>query len=154
MKKGDIILVQGKIDPIAFLIRKSLKTAYNHVGIFIDSKNILEVGGRRTRIVPSSKYRHNSRYKYKIVRITGLSKDKIDKVIDYIIQVNEKNYFKWLSACFMVFFDSKKELPRRTCSGLIAEGLSKVGFYFNKHKNPHHITPKDISNSKRWKRII
>ena len=154
IKRGDIILVKGTLDPVAFLIRRCLNTAYNHVGIFIDSKNILEVGGRRTRIVPSSKYRNNATYKYKILRIRHLSADKINTAIDYMIEINESNYFKWLKACFMVFFNSSKQLPRRTCSGLIADGLSQVNFYFNKYQDPLKITPKNINDSKKLRRII
>ena len=52
----------------------------------------------------------------------------------------------------MVLFKSKKQLPRPTCSGFIAEELAKVKWYFN-GKKPSLITPQNIVNSKKVKGI-
>ncbi len=49
----------------------------------------------------------------------------------------------------MILLKYQGKQPRDSCSGLIAECLSRVGFYFDKRKNPQNITPADIEKSKR-----
>ena len=154
MKKGDILIIHYKFDPFASLIRLATKSYWNHVAICIDSENIVEVRGRRVVVSSTKRYIHRERwYDCKVVSVRGLRPDNVKKVISYLIDVNEKGYFKWVKACFMAFFNSDKELPRRTCSGLIAEALASVDIYFIKGKDPSKITPADISRSTKTKRV-
>lgn len=153
MRKGNIILVHARFDPVGRLIQWFTGSYFNHVGIFTDNGHILEVRGRSIVISPARKYVYNKLYECKIVKIRGLTPDQIKKAIDYMIDITEEGYFKWVRACFMAFFNSKKELPRRTCSGLIAEALGKEGFYFRKDKTPDKITPGDIAKSGKTKNV-
>ena len=154
MKKGDIILVHSRFDPVAWLIRKATHSYWNHVAICIDNNNLLEVRGRCISISSCRKYIYNDKfYDYKIVRLKNISTKNIRKAVDYMIEINEKGYFKWLRACLMSFFDSKRVFPRRTCSGLIAEAFHTVGFDFRRDKLPHKITPADIDNNSKTMNI-
>jgi len=153
MKKGDLILVHGKYDIVSSIIRLFTHSYWNHVGIFVDKNHILEVRGRQIVISPLTRYAYNKRYDCKIVRIRGLQSDKIKKAIDYMIDITEKGYFKWVWACILAFFNSTAYLPRRTCSGLIAEAFASIDFYFRKDKHPNMITPADISKSGKTKNI-
>ena len=153
MTKGNIILIHSKWDPIGALIQLFTRSYWHHVGIFTDNGHILEARGRSIVISPARKYIYNKLYDYKIVKIKGLTPNDIKKAVNYMVAVSEKGYLKWIKACFMAFFDSKKEFPRRTCSGLIADGFSKVGFYFKKDKTPDRVTPGDIAKSSKVKNV-
>ncbi len=153
MTKGNIILIHSRFDPIGALIQLFTRSYWHHVGIFIDNERILEVKGKSIVITHSRKYIYNKLYECKIVLAKNLKPTQIKKAIAYMLTIAETGYFKWVRACIMAAFDSKKELPRRTCSGLIAEGFAEIGFYFRKDKQPCCITPADISESNKVKNI-
>jgi len=154
MRKGDLILVHRKFDFVSWVIRKMTKSYWNHVAICIDSNHVLEVRGHRIQASPIRKYIYNERvYECKVVRCKRLQPNDIKKAISYMIDKQEKGYFKWLIACIMTFLNLKKELPRHTCSGLIAEAFETVGFYFKKSVKSSRITPSDIAKSRGVKYI-
>lgn len=153
MHKGDLILVHGRYDAVSWLIRLFTKSYWNHVGIFVDQKHILEVRGRRIALSPLNRYAYNKKFDCKIVTIRGLKPVQIKKAIDYMIEITEKGYFKWVWSCVLAFFNSSHELPRRTCSGLIAEAFASVDFYFRKDKHPSMVTPADIAKSGKTKNV-
>ena len=154
MRKGDLILVHHKNDVVSWLIRKTTKSYWNHVAICVDNDHVLEVRGHRIQVSPIRRYVYNDKvYECKVVRCKRLQPNDIKKAISYMIVMQEEGYFKWLIACVMTFLNLKKELPRHTCSGLIAEAFETVGFYFKKSIKSSRITPSDIAKSRGVKYI-
>ena len=154
MRKGDLLLIHHKNDVVSWIIRKATGSYWNHVAICIDSNHVLEVRGHRIQASPIRKYIYNERvYECKVVRCKRLQPNDIKKAISYMIDKQEKGYFKWLIACIMTFLNLKKELPRHTCSGLIAEAFETVDFYFKKSVKSSRITPSDIAKSRGVKYI-
>ena len=154
MKKGDILLIHYRFDPFASLIRFATKSYWNHVAICIDNDHVLEVRGHRIQVSPIRRYVYNDKiYKCKVVRCKRLNPNGVKKAISYMIDMQEEGYLKWAIACIMTFLNLKKELPRHTCSGLIAEAFETVGFYFKKSVKSSRITPSNIAKSRGVKYI-
>jgi uncharacterized protein YycO len=155
MRRGDILLVKAKMDPVGWIIRRFTHSKWNHCAWFLDKDNIIEARGRGIIISSASRYIHNKAFKYKIVRLQNISSTDLKKAMNWAIEKQEhSNWFKWLWCIILIFFDQNKPLPRQTCSGLIAESLAKVDFYFKQGKNPCRITPEDINNSKKTYKIL
>ena len=150
MKKGDLLLVKFKFDFIGWIIRKTLHCEYNHIGWILDKDYMIEAIGRGVRINLIKKYSNKLLYKTKILRLKNITDFELEQAINCaLIKVGKKNYFKLLIAYFMILIKYQGKQPRCSCAGLIAECLSKVGFYFNKRKHPQNITPVDIEKSKK-----
>lgn len=145
MKKGTIILVRYKYDPIGFLIRILIKSRWNHAVWCINNQCILEAKGGGIYLVPFTKFKNNRLFEYKILNIT-ISNKKLDRALDFAYKKvgTKHNYFKFLLALWTNYL-TKKPLKILTCSGLIATALSKVEYYFRKDKHPSKITPEDIN---------
>ena len=59
--------------------------------------------------------------------------------------VGKNNFFIRAWVFILIGLGIKKEnLPVKTCSGLIAEGLYKVGIIINPDKHPLYVTPEEI----------
>ena len=154
MRKGDLLLIHHKNDVVSWIIRKATGSYWNHVAICIDSNHVLEVRGHRIQVSPIRKYVYNNKvYECKVVRCKRLNPNGVKKAISYMIDMQEEGYLKWAIACIMTFLNLKKELPRHTCSGLIAEAFETVGFYFKKSVKSSRITPSDIAKSRGVKYI-
>ena len=149
MRRGYILLVAYKNDPIGFVIRRVTKGKWNHVVWALNEYSIIEVKRNGVLISPVTKYLDKRYFRYKLVRIKKIEKKKLDRAINYALRKKCKlNYLKLLVSFLMVLFKSKKQLLRPTCSGFIAEELAKVNWYFNS-KKPSLITPQNIANSKK-----
>lgn len=149
MKKGDILLVHYRFDPIGYIIRKATKSEWNHVAWAISSKRLIQACRKGIITVPLSKYLNKTLYRVKLLRIDNISQKKLDRAIKLTINMKSKgNYFKLLLSFVFVFRQESKKILRTTCSGLIAYCLSIVEWYFNKRKSPLLITPEDINCSK------
>lgn len=154
MKPGDILLVKFKFDIVGWLIRRATKSQWNHVALAINDSFIIEGKGRGIIKTSSLKYIWNPLYKTKAIRVKGLKKPQIKKVVNYAkSQVGKSNYFKWLICIILLVFKYKKPLPRTTCSGLIAEAFNIIGFKFRGDKQPYEISPADIANAKGMKNV-
>ena len=150
MKKGDLLLVKFRFDPIGWIIRKATNCNYNHIAWILNKDYIIETRGRGIRINPIQRYNNKFLYKTKVLKLKGITQFKLKKALSYaLINVSKGNYFKLLITYFMIFCKYQGKQPRYSCSGLIAECLSKVNFYFNKRKKPQNITPADIEKSNR-----
>lgn len=136
MKKGDLLLVRYKFDPIGWLIRRTLHCKYNHIAWILNENYIIEIKSKGIRINSIQKYKNKLLYETKILKILEITPSQLNKAFDYaLIRTDKGNYFKLLLTYFMVYFRYQGEQPRLSCSGFIAECLSKVNFYFNKRKN-------------------
>ena len=153
MRRGDILLVKYKYDPIGWLIRRATHGKWNHVAWILNEYLIIEVKRNGIIISPITRYLDKRYFEYKLVRIKRIEKKKLNEAINYALKRRYKlNYFKLWVSFLMVLFKSKKELPRPTCSGFIGESLAKVNWYFN-GKKPSLITPQNIANSKKVKAV-
>ena len=148
MRRGDIILVNYRFDPISWYIKRITHSQFNHVAFVIDNERVVE--GRGNGIVISSikKYENKFLFKMKVVKLK-LDYKKLNKAVDYaIIQAGkESNYFKFLYALLSLKHHYFIKPSHKTCSGMIAEVLDIVGFRFRNDKKPLQITPEDINSS-------
>lgn len=151
MKKGDILLISNRFDFIGYLIRKVIKSEWNHVAWAINDTHLIEVIGRGIIICPLTKY-INKRYRIKLVRIVGLKEEPLNQALHFALGCLRKySYWNWVKTFTLLVFGYKGKLPRMVCSGLIALALSKIGWYFRKDINPLKITPADISQTKKMR---
>jgi len=147
-RKGDLLLIGYRFDPIGWLIQKVTKSKFNHVAWILNQTQILESGRYGVRINPINKYSNKFFYRHTIIRITNISKKKIDKALRIaLVSTKRGNYLKQLWTFVLLIFKYEGILPRPTCSGLIAQALHKVGFKF-KTKRASRITPEDMYESK------
>lgn len=150
MNKGDLLLVKFKFDILGYIIRKVIKCEYNHVAWLINKNYLLEVARQGIIIREVSKYNNKFLYTTKILKLKNITPLKLTKAINYAIdKEGRKNPFKLWLTYIMILLKYQEKPFRYSCSGLIAECLSKIGFYFDKRKKPQNITPIDIIKSKR-----
>lgn len=148
MKKGDILLVRSKLDPVAWLIRKVTKSHWNHVAWAVDTHFLIEARGRAIDKCSIKKYL-NWRYEVKLIRLKKVTKDQFKEGIEYVSQFQGKRkYLSYLKTILrMMFMEDDSRFGVLTCSGLIARGLEEAGYFFlpSHSNNPYLITPEDIS---------
>jgi len=151
MKKGDLLLIHSRFDPLAWLIRKITKSYWNHVAWAIDHHYLLEARATAIKVCPITKYL-NWKYKVKLIRLKSITKKQLKEAIEYASQFKRKRtYFKYLKIISKIFFYGQDTpLHGFTCSNLIARGLEKEGYYFipSHKKSPYLVTPDDISKAK------
>ena len=153
MRKGDILLVKYIYDPIGWLIRRATHGKWNHVAWALNEYIIVEAKRKGILVSPVTKYLDKRYFKYKLIRIKDINEKKLDRAVTYALKRKRKySYLKLWISFLMVLFKSDKSLPRPTCSGLIAESLAKVNWYFSS-KKPSLITPQNMANSKNVKGI-
>lgn len=153
IKKGDIFVIHYRFDPIASLIRYFLKCEYNHCAWVYSEKYLIENKRNGVLLSPIKKYLNKKSCYFKVVRL-NLSEEKINFVLESALKEKKKqSYWKFLISFLLIGIGWEGKLPRPTCSGFIAEQLSRVNFYFNHYKEPHLITPKDILNSTEVKNV-
>jgi len=154
IKKGDILLIRNWIVPLSWIISWFTYSKWTHVAWIYDNKYLLESRSSGIIKTPIKKYLNKRIYKVKLLRLKGIKKEKIKQAIKFAIELKYKrNYFKFLWTLILIAFDYARRRPIMSCSGMIANCLSQVGFYFKKYKNPLLITPADIDNSKRPKNV-
>ncbi|HEY0087676.1 MAG TPA: hypothetical protein VGB37_02465 [Candidatus Lokiarchaeia archaeon] len=147
-QKGDILLVSSRIDPLAKIIQIGTCSKWNHVAWIYSETFIVEINRKGIYLCPIKKYYNRFLFDIKIVRPKNLSRVEVEVAECLLLKHECKTlYSKLLIAFILVAFQFKKQLPRPTCSGLIAEILAHLGFKF-KNKLNHLITPKDINDSK------
>jgi hypothetical protein len=148
IKRGNILLIKHRLDPLGWLIRHYTHSQFNHVAWIIDSANLIESGRYGIAIHPISKYNNSFLYMTKLIRLKNITSKRLNKAIKLISYFDKKpNYLKQLLTFLLLLLKYEGLLPKSTCSGLIAQALHKVGFTFN-NKKPSRITPEDINQSK------
>ena len=153
MKRGDILLIQYRFDPIGWIIRYFTHCQWNHVAWFTNDKELIELKARGKRKTPLSHYLNKWLYKCKVVRLS-LNKRKLEKALERA----ERTQFSYPYSSSIINFILIKlqitdDLPRLSCSGFIAYYLAQgASFYFN-GKNTWFVTPKDIESSKKVKDV-
>ena len=150
MKSGDILFVHYRFDPVGWLIRRAINCKYNHVAWILNKSTLIEAKGGGITLNPINKFSNKLFYKTKLMRIKDISTLDLNVSLYFaLIRCQKTNRFKIFITFLLIFLGYKGKYPRPTCSGIIAESLSQVGFYFNKRKKPKNITPKDILKSRR-----
>jgi len=149
IKKGDILLVSNLLDPISWMIKGFTHNKWSHTTWVLNDKQILESRTSGVIVTPIKKYLNGKFYKTKLVRLKGIRKEKIDKAMKIGLKYERgRTYFQFIWTLILIGFGYARRSPIMSCSGLIANCLSQVGFYFKKYKNPLLITPADIDKSK------
>ncbi len=150
MKKGDILLVHHKLDPVAWLIRKVTKSHWNHVAWAIDSHFLIEARGCAIDTCSIKKYL-NWKYNVKLIRLKKVTKEQFKEAIRYISQFKGKrSYYGYIKTILkMLCFKNDAFIRNITCSGLISKGLDMGGYNFipPHRKKPNLITPEDIAQA-------
>ena len=151
MQLGDLLLVQFRLDPVGFLIRKITKCNYNHIVWIINDEEMIEVKGRGTLISNAKKYQNKFFYKTKLLRVKDINtKVLYDCIMDYALRLTVRgSYIKLWITYIRILLNKPLPHPRLTCSGFIALCLSFIGFRFIENKSPENITPFDIEKSKK-----
>jgi len=150
MRRGDIILVDYRWDPISWYIKKFTNSQWNHTAFIIDNKSVIEARGKGIMISPIKRYQNKLFFKMKVVR-PKLNYKKLTKAVDCAVMQagNKSSYLKFLYSLFSLKHNYFTTPRHKTCSGMIAETLYVVGFRFRNDKHPLQITPEDISSSRR-----
>ena len=152
MKAGDILLVKTKYEPISWIIRKVTKSNYNHVCIAFNNKLLINIRAKGMEITPLKKYKNNLIYEYKLLRMKGITKEEINKLLANLMLKNfKRSYLTWLIKG--IEFVIMKKTFKNTCSGLIAQAFQSVGYYFRLDKEPYEITPEDINKRRLMKEV-
>ena len=146
MKKGDILLINYKFDPIAYLIKLVTKSKWNHVAWALNEFMLIEVTGKGIKINPISKYLHSPLYNLKLIRLKDLSKSKIKKVSKRLLAQRGKiHYWKFFLSYFLVGFGLKPLV--KNCSNFIFFEMRKEGYSIGK-RNQKFINPEDFNSYK------
>ena len=150
IKKGDILLVKYKYDPIGMIACWKCKCYYNHVAWAINNTQVVEVRRHGIIINPINRFYNKNWYNIKWVRIKNYNKEIMKKAVhDALKLVGVKyTFLKLFKSMLRVGFTKKKNINPKTCSGMIAECLAKYNVYFRHDKHPLRITPGDIENSR------
>jgi len=153
MRRGDILLMNYKFDPIGYYIKRITHSQWNHVAFAIDNKRVVESRGNKITISNIKTRTNKFLYKTKLVR-PKLKDRQLSKAVDYaVMQVGDGNYFKFLYTLFLLKLKVTNNPPHKPCSGFIAEVLDVVGFRFCNHKKPLLITPEDIASSEKVQNV-
>ena len=151
-KRGDILLISAKFDPISWLIMLGTHSKISHTVWIIDKKWCLESVGTGIKKSPLSKYlskKGRFLYKHRLYRLKHANKDKISQAIRYGLKLRKtRSYRVFLWSLLMIGLGRRTDKCHFSCSGFVSYCHSKVGIYFNKTKDPLDVVPGDIARSK------
>ena len=145
MKQGDILLLFNKYDPLAWLICYLSKGKYNHVLWAINDHEVIESIGKGIVINPLKKYK-TWRYDLKLIRLKGLSQEKIKHITKRLIKRQFKDFYPKYLLDFIIMI-MRRKTHRTTCSNLVSYELIKEGYTIAK-KNFRFIVPEDFNTFK------
>lgn len=146
MKKGDILLIRYKFDPIGWLIQLVTKSKWNHVAWALNEFMLIEASGDGIKITPVSKYFKPLYYNIKLIRFKDLSKSKINKISRKLLKQRCRySRLKSLPSYFLVWFGFKPFV--KNCSNFIYFELRKEGHSLGK-RNQKFINPEDFNSYK------
>lgn len=142
MKQGDILLLYHRIDPFAWILRWLTKGRYNHIAWAINDHEIIECVGKGIVITSLEKFL-TWRWDLKLIRLKGLSKEKIKRITKRLINKQCKyNYIDYLINFIIMIL--RRRTHRTTCSNLVSYELIKENYYVTK-KNFKIIVPEDFN---------
>jgi len=155
VKKGDIVLVRYKFDPVGVLICAKCHSWYNHVAWAINSTQVIEVRGKGVVINPINRFYNKILYDSKVVRIKNVKYEDVKKAVDEALKLHgtSHSYRKLFKSMLKIGFTKSKNIEPSTCSGMIAKCLEKYGIYFRKDISASRITPGDIEHSRRIENV-
>ncbi len=145
MRRGDLLFINYRLDPIGYLIRYFTHSKWNHVAMFVSNEEIIEAKRGGIFVNNCNKYVNKVFYKYEIVpsiRVSSLGKNIVAK--EALTQQGKMSQFKWAVTFAMLLFKINKKTPRLSCSGFIASVFSRIGVCFAYGTDIYKITPEDI----------
>lgn len=142
MRKGDVVLLHHKLDPLAWLICWLAKSEFNHVAWAINDKEIIESVGKGIIVTPISKYL-NWRWNVKILRLKNLSRKQINRITERMLEKRCRYFYLeyLLSFALMIL---RRKTHRTTCSNFVSYELRKENLYIKK-RNYEFIVPEDFN---------
>ena len=159
MNIGDILAVHHNTF-IGRKIRKIIKGNYNHVGIFVTNRKIVEACFNGVIISDISKFEKGKcrgKLDFDIFGVHGLSNNKKLQIVKFSLnQIGKKYDFpQFLSQLFFYIFNinRKKCEPieysnKFICSELVAEAFDYANISLTDKVDVDNINPMDIINSK------
>src|SRR4030042_2656840 len=157
-RKGDILLICN-YNPISKYIRWLTKGRYNHVGIFVDSENVVESKYRGVELTPFQVFKDDQDVRkiseHKVVRVKNITTKQIEEVVNWTRERIGDCYDYWQLITlwfFLILKTARKIEPidvrfRWLCSELVAEAFYQADINFNVNIDPDNITPADIEDS-------
>ena len=142
MKQGDILLIYHKIDPFAWILQWLTKGRYNHVSWAINNHEIIECVGKGIIVTPLNKFM-SWRWDLKLIRLKGLSKEKIKRITKRLLKKQCHYNYIWYLTNFIIMI-LRRKTHRITCSNLVSYELIKEGYYIAK-KHYKVIVPEDFN---------
>lgn len=155
MKPYDILLIQHTLCPIAWLIRLTTKSEWNHVALVLNETQLIHMKATGLAITPLKQYLNKLLYKTKLLRLKRPYKDRIPYLTGITRKVVSKQkrytYFNFLKSGILLFLG--KKIERETCSSFVAKIYSKIDICFNLKKELSQILPEDINQCKLFRKI-
>lgn len=157
MKEGYLIFIRN-YSWFGNRIRQLTNCEYNHVGIFIDERNIIEarfVGVEKTPLDKFLGLVIERKLDFDIYKFKNISERQLGIMLRFIKkEVGRKyDFIQMLNLGLFLFFGVKRDLEpidnskKWFCSELIAEGAYEAGIRFHENIDPDNITPADMLNS-------
>lgn len=147
MRRGDIILFYYKYDPVAWLIRLTTRSNWNHIGVALHGTVIIDLRATQKRTAHIKVFLHSSIYKMKLLRIKNLTKEAQEAVINTINNEPKKRiYYKMLVKFLFMLFHIPSDICNN-CAEVIARPLREHGFDICPGKDLRLITPEDFNKS-------
>lgn len=148
MKRGDLILLYYKYDPIGFLIRRKTHSNWNHIGVALNETTMIDLRATKLRITHINDFLNSPIYKIKVLRIHNLPDEAREHLIDMLYaQPKKRIYWKMLWKFFLLFFNIPSDIVI-SCSEVIVKGLLEKGIDLVPGKDVRLVTPEDINRSK------
>jgi len=128
IKAGDILLVEYKIDPLAWCVKALLRDSCNHIAIALNSNLIIENLSGGTYVKSIDKYR-KSIYSVYIIRFNNISRITITQIITKLLSnVYKRDYLSFLINLFSTIFLRRSILTRgELCFNFIGKALCDAG---------------------------
>ncbi len=148
MNRGDIVLFRYAYDPIAFVIRLTTRSHWNHIGIALHGTVILDLRATKKRTAHIHRFTRNKHlYQLKILRIKNLTKETREHVINTInTQPKVRIYWKMLLKFFLMFLNIPSDIVYN-CAEIIAKPLREKGIDVCPGKDVRLIIPEDFNKS-------
>jgi uncharacterized protein YycO len=157
MKAGDILMVHNH-GFIFNVIRFITRSHWNHCGVFVNDREIVEAAFIGVIKSPIEKFRdlqNSGDGEYAIYRMRGISDDDVKKVVAFNEKQVGQKYDKFqIGRIFLMYV---LRLPKTwafpdggkkwICSELVAESFALVGWLFSMTIIPDNIVPGDIVRS-------
>jgi len=148
IKRGDLILLYYRFDPIAWLIRRKTHSKWNHIGVALHGTKIIDLRATKLRYAKISRFTKSCIYKIKILRIKNLTPEIREHLINTLAKQSEiRHYFKMLWKFFLMFFNIPTDICL-SCSEVIAQALREKNIDICSGKDVRLITPEDFNKSK------